>query len=689
MNEAEELAMLRRMAELEAKAGGLPQTEPQGEPSIETKIRSTELGRIAQGMADPMMGMAQLASHGLGYLTSLGGITPNRVSEFFDEKSPQINNLINENEAKYAEAKKYQESQDPWLKITGKPDPNAGLDLARVAGNVISPMNRLFAKALPISPEMTTGQKIVQSGTAGGIGAAAQPIIEMEPGQSYGTTKAVQTGLGAITSGALSPILSKVGANIVNKLQSFDAGVRDRAAQNVDSIIASELKSAGQKIEDIPSIQLDSLRKQVSDSLRAGKPLDPAALLRKQDFEAMGTQGTKGQITREPMQFAKERNLRGVSGVGEPLTGRFTEQNQILQRTLSGASEGAQEAYPAGVKLSDALKSFDKSMQKKVSELYNEARQSSGKDLNVPLEGVAQDYAETLRNFGDKVPSGVRNRFEELGLLSGNQKKVFTIEDAESILKTINDNKTNDRATNTALDALGKSIKNAVISADDQGGVFAVPRAAAAKRFKLHEAIPALEDAANGTTAPDDFVKKFIINGKTENVQGLAELLRKTNAEAFDEAKAQIGNKLKEAAFGQNVTGDKIFTPERYAKALKDIGTEKLKAFFVQDEIDQLKRAGRVGAYINTEPAAAAVNKSNSASAVANVLSKIPGIPASAALLGAAGRTIGNTRAVNTALDSTIPEQAAKLTPEQIQFMSRLLSIGAQAIGAGAGSTLR
>jgi hypothetical protein len=46
---------------------------------------------------------------------------------------------------------------------------------------------------------------------------------------------------------------------------------------------------------------------------------------------------------------------------------------------------------------------------------------------------------------------------------------------------------------------------------------------AASERFKLHDAIPALKAASEGTTAPDDFVKRFILNGKTNEVTGLAQ----------------------------------------------------------------------------------------------------------------------------------------------------------------------
>jgi hypothetical protein len=163
---------------------------------------------------------------------------------------------------------------------------------------------------------------------------------------------------------------------------------------------------------------------------------------------------------------------------------------------------------------------------------------------------LAQDYADVLHDFGDKVPSGVRNNFESLGLMSGTQNKVFGVDDAERLLKVINANRSADPATNAALAKLGNSVKSAVLGADDSGGVFAGPRQMAAQRFALHDNVPALADAAAGSIAPEDFGRKYLVNGDVDHVKGLVQLLQDKNPAALDVARGQVGDRAANAAFG-------------------------------------------------------------------------------------------------------------------------------------------
>lgn len=656
------------------------QPQAPSEPTVRQKVQASLPGRTVQGMRDPIDAVAQMLPHALEKVTSVGGFAPNPVSQFFGDEAKRVDQINAQNE------KEYQASRQ----ATGQ----EGFDGARLAGNIVSPANAAIAARLPMTAATTTG-KVGYGFGVGGAGGLLTPVNDMKEGQSYWGTKAAQAGMGAITGAIATPIMSKIGEAIVRRVNMRNPDITGpRSVMETDRIIKEALEEVGQKIDDLPQQHVIALRQQVSDALKQGKKLDPAAMLRKQDFELLNIPHTQGQITRDATQFAKERNLRGVAGVGEPILNRFELQNKALQSSVAQfGGDASNESYQAGVKLADTLKNVDDSMRGKVSSLYSEARASSGKDLNVPLSGLAQDYAETLRNFGDKVPSGVRTRMEELGLLSGKQRKVFTIEDAEGLLKTINDNVSNDPATNKALDTLRNAVKNAVLSADDQGGVFAKAREAAAMRFQMHDAIPALKSASIGATAPDDFVKRYVVSGKTREVQELAKLLKSADPDAYQEARNQIGATLQRAAFGENTSGDKIFSPERYAKALRDMGSEKLSAFYSPDEITKLKALSRVGAYINSTPSAAPVNTSNTAGAAANVAGWVPGVPVSVqvakSLLSSAKNVVGNRRAIAEALAAQPPVGKADLTPEQISMMVKLLAIGGASAGGAAASPLR
>jgi len=611
-------------------------------PETESKVRS-----FVAGMADPSVGAFQLGANIIGQ--------GDKVNKAIANKETEINNERNS---------------------VGR----GGMDGYRLLGNVASPANLIMASRF--APVATTGARALQGLQVGAIGGLTAPVTS---GDNYAGTKALQTVGGAAVGGVMAPVAGKIGDVVGNALNKIKLSNTANVSQaDVDKAITNALSEVKQNINDIDPSILQNIRQQVTDSLRGGKNLDVASAFRKADFDALGMQGTEGQITRDPIKFAREMNLRGVNGVGEPIQMRFDQQAQILQNKVGALKDGAQEAYPAGKQLATTLANTDETLRKNVTNLYTQARNSAGKDLDVPLQGLAQDYTNVLDNFADKVPAGVRNQFKQLGLEGGQQLKPFTIEGADRILKVISDNRGTDRATNLALDKLSQSIKNAVLSVDSSGGPYAPAVKAAAERFRLQDAIPALKAASNGDIAPDDFVQKFIVNGKTEEVNKLASLLKTTDKTAYDQARAQIGASLYKAAFGNNAAGDKAIAAERFGSELNKFGSDKLAAFFTKDEIAQLKTIERVAAYRGSTPSNAPVNYSGTSAALVNLLKKIPGVPAVVSLADAAKTTINNGSAVKSALAANVPTTAATVNPKISNALSKLLVGGTLGFTSGA-----
>lgn len=90
----------------------------------------------------------------------------------------------------------------------------------------------------------------------------------------------------------------------------------------------------------------------------------------------------------------------------------------------------------------------------------------------------------------------------------------------------------------------------------------------------------------------------FIINGDALELRGMANLLKEHAPEAYQQARAQIGDELRRAGFGENIAGDKPFSQERFNAKLRQMGNgQGLQAFFTPEEIATMRTAGRVGAY--------------------------------------------------------------------------------------------
>lgn len=644
------------------------------EPTLRQKMISSVPGRVLQGVRDPIDAGAQLIPRGLQFLSSAGGLAPNRVSEFFGSEAQRVDKGISEAEREYEAARM----------ATGQ----EGTDWARLGGNVASPANLAIAARMPMLT--TTMGRVGGGAVMGAVGGGLQPVNTERTGGDFASVKAGQMALGTATGAVATPIMGAVGDFVGRKL----AGLADKGASTITLRQTTEefAKSSGLDWDSMGPSQRDQLFEAVKRSAQEYAGKDPRVATRIADFKQLDMPYTLGQITRDPLQFATEKNLQQVPGVGDPLRERFLSQGAMLQNRIGNFAAGADEAQNAGQQLIARLRAIDDDMAGGVRQAYQAARQLAGKDAEVPLQGLAQDFAEVIDNFGDKVPSGVRNNFAKFGLgadaQGSTQRKIFTVEEADKLLKVINANQSNDPATNAALSALRGAVKRAVTQDAGTEDVFAPARRLAAQRFSLMDAVPALDAAASGAANPDTFVQNFIVSktATTPQVKQLAQLLRQNDPKAFSQARAQLGAYLQRRAFGENLAGDKGISPERFASALREIGSEKLGAFFSPDEVAQLQRISRVAGYMESVPYASRPNTSGNWGAISSLADSIPGIPMTAAMVNALRNSAANQLSVSQALAAN---PARQLTPEQIRLASQILSGGSLAAGATAAQPLQ
>jgi len=82
---------------------------------------------FAMGLKDPISGGAQLLPRGLEAVTSLGGLAPNPVSQFFGSEAQRVDQMVKAEQEKYAQQRVASGAE--------------GFDVGRIAGNVINPAN--------------------------------------------------------------------------------------------------------------------------------------------------------------------------------------------------------------------------------------------------------------------------------------------------------------------------------------------------------------------------------------------------------------------------------------------------------------------------------------------------------------------------------------------------------------------
>ena len=655
---------------LAAKFGGKPAAPEQGivdragQWLSETfgpngNLRGSAIGGVMQGMADPVAGAVQFAANIPGVRGFVGD---------------DVNAGIKAKEAEYEAARAR----------AGR----SGFDAARLAGNVAAPSNVALASRIPAAAG--TLARVGTGAAAGAVGAMATPEADAE---NYWRNTALKGATGGLAGAALAPVAGAVGdaiGRIAGRFRGPPAAPPPipgpPGSHPADAYIAQAANEAGQSINDIPQSLLERLRAQAQHALSQGQDLDTAAALRKADFEAIGQQPLLGQITRDPMQFARERNLRGIAGAGEPIAARLAGQTEGLNRTIGRFAQGADDAFSGGQKIARGLGSIDALFRGVVDDAYNAARDTAGRYVDLDHVGFVKAANDALDEgmLGHYLPAQVRNMLNDVstGKIPLN---VNTAVQMDSVLSA---------AQRGALPAERKAlgvVRDALNGANpanntgaDALAAFQVARKLAAERFKLREAIPALKAAANGDVPADDFVRKFVINGDALELRGMAKLLKEHAPEAYQQARAQIGAELRRAGFGENIAGDKPFSQERFNAKLRQMGTARLQAFFTPEEIATMRTAGRVGAYMESPPAGSAVNYSNTGSAVVNAAqSAAPGIIGKA--IGAArwaAKAAGNDAAVKRAMRADVPVSGAARGSRRL---NELLLLGSA--GAGAATT--
>lgn len=426
--------------------------------------------------------------------------------------------------------------------------------------------------------------------------------------------------------------------------------------QQIDAQVSAVLGRSGVDYSQIPERARQVLREQVRDALNTGRELDPAAVRRLADFALVpGATPTRGMVSQNPVQVTREMNLAkiGANSSDEALQGLPLIQNRnnaalITRLNESGAAQG--DTFRAGEQALGAINARDAALKSRVTGLYDQARGLYGGDIPIDRKPFIDNVfgALTKENRMAFLPKEIGDTLNAIS--SGNTPFTpQTVDMLKTMLATAARSSKDGNvqaAVKIARNALEATPLNVVSTgstlpataaqsaAINQGGAAAndfmraldKARNAARGRFAWQESSRPV-DAALGGAQPDKFVQQYVIGGSLADARAVAQ-----NAPAA-EVKNAILSHLKDKAL--NGAADEVgrFSQSAYNKALSAIGDRKLALFFSPEEIGQLRAAGRVASYMQTQPVGSAVNNSNSGAlligkgydAMKGLLDKIPG----------------------------------------------------------------
>lgn len=649
------------------------------------------------GLRDPVDALAQIAEN----------VVPSGVAT----KVNQFNNWLVDQGVPLARVEESDKGATKLVRDVNKQydaqrGEDEGFDWGRLAGNVVNPVTIMAAPSVGTASTVT--QLATRGAMAGAMGGALQPVTSDDAETDFWKRKGGQAAVGAVTGAVATPLISKGAQGVARGVQSARQAVGARMVTDEQIRVAASnaARANGVNFQNLPQATRDMVEDQVRQSLRSGQRIDPAAIMRRVEAESVGLTGdaalTTGQVTRNPMLFTQERNMRGVEistpqGRGNPLMERFANQNRALTQQFDNLGAGAAtEPGQAGQTLMDALRAVDEPRRAGVDALYETARgMNSGRAA--PLErGTFSQIANAeleQGQWGRFLPPQVR---ELLNDVSSGQTP-FDVDAAvqiDSILSAVQRRAGQGSPEASAVGVVRNALQRTPLAQTDlpDGGMgqaareaFDTARQAARARFADIERTPAMS-AALDNEAPDNFVRRYLLNANARDLQALRDQLA-DNPEALQQARAQVANHLRRAAFGENPTGDAPFSANRYMETLRQLGRQRLGALFAPEEIDRLATIGRVASNITTQPAGSAVNNSNTGSAVMTMLSRLSESPILRNIPGA--RAVANqvgemqTEAqIRAALSGQAPTPPAELSPELVRAINRLLPLG----GAAAGS---
>jgi len=509
-----------------------------------------------------------------------------------------------------------------------------GAGLSNQAGKLTSGTTREVFNRLGADP-------LMQTVAGAGSGMAGQQAAENGAGFGGQMASSVLGGVGA--AGALGA--ARAGASALGNLITPKTAPAD-----VERRITIALQNQGIDPASITPALKQSLMDDVRQALKTGGSLNEDALARLADYRRLGLTPTRGRLTLDPMDVTREQNAMRMAAATGNQDARLPQIAQGNNRTLLDAMEGLRpvnDPFGAGQTAMSPILSRNAQLEATKSSLYRQANEMAGGDIPLErgvLNGVWAELEKKrkIRFLPEEVSSTIND-------ILADTKTPFTVNVLDELKSTIATamRGTSDGNKKAALSIVRTYLDNANLTPDKrvfggnqlvsgaQGQAMAAAdqapaalldtlnqaRAANLQWRRWQESVPGVQSAVEGANA-DTWIRNNILS-KTAGLQDVQRLAGEIGSSqpALEAVRGTIVQQLKDAAIGKgNQTQTANFSGRQWLRALDDIGDRKLRLFFSAEELEQLKAIGRTGSIETFQPRGSAVNNSNTAAGLANVV---------------------------------------------------------------------
>jgi hypothetical protein len=390
---------------------------------------------FAMGLKDPITGVAQMLPRALAGITSLGGTTPNPVSQFFSGEAKRVDEMAKAEEQAYQAQRQAQGG--------------SGFDVARLGGNILNPASLVPAARIAQLARARGLSPVAQAAVGGAVGGAMQPATGEG---TFGEQKTEQVALGAVTG----PIGEKVVAGagrVLNPLVSKaektmrDLGITPTTGQTLGGqfktieefaenmpLIGTSIQNAKQRVLfDFNKSVINKALAKASDPTKQDKLSLPADVIGRDAIKYASDEVSNkyddvlSKISFD-LDFATTSNILGSLSKAKGLD---ANQRQKVSQTLNDIVFGKF----SGQKLDgQTYKGIESDLRKKASDYLNSAT-TSEKEIGDALSDVLGVLKKELYSQNPKQTPTLRRvdaAFSDLSVInvaaanSGARSGVFT-----------------------------------------------------------------------------------------------------------------------------------------------------------------------------------------------------------------------------------------------------------------------
>lgn len=324
---------------------------------------------------------------------------------------------------------------------------------------------------------------------------------------------------------------------------------------------------------------------------------------------------SEGQATRSPQLFSDEMNNRGKN---KELANRYNDQNKQLVENIDQIKENAAprvygtNVVENGQSLIDAYLDIDKARKAAIGTAYTALKDKAGGNFPIDSKKFAENaYANLDKELKTEfLPDSLKKQidgFKDGKPMSFQQFEALRTNLAAEMRKA---DRAGDGNTEFALSTVRQALEDLPLVGETKElkALADTARGLAKERFDTLDSDKAYKAAVNGKVAADDFINKFVVNGKKADIDTMVAHLG-ADSQAREVMAAGIVNWLKSKS-GISSDGQGAFSQSGFNKALDSIDPKILN--IVGAEVNkQLKALGNTARNIQERPVGGYVNEAN------------------------------------------------------------------------------